>query len=641
MPLIIPWMWNVRLPKEERRRVVEDEFQEVRLSLRRFQPTIEQVIRYEEFYVKEVREALEGPLSEQMKHEADMKWQHIRDRTHAKPLDPSKIPEFSGDTPTTDPDPSKDHLEFKDEKGKGGIYATYVSVDSTRRGYRSSRSQVRKTSHGTLWTVEEKEVFFYALSHYSIHRIDKIQELLPKKSLVEIMTYYDLLHNELEAMKRSKKYFMRVVPYDKMPEAIEVNKCAISIEERLSSSLKTQPNFESVKSDSEEMLIDSKRLNEASQFYKKLPHIMNNQVNAIPRVWDTAYLHLDSIVKDVVDKLVTRIVENKVHDNITTNEMFKSAEAGKYSIKIRKRDVWNAVADLKLNRPFLLSQVYKQMPMRLGLQVVDETQSKTGKLDDMGRDKGQICSLDTVKTSGNPMSKILATSLTKFGYKFTNRAGITNDNDPKRQRGRPIDSDGEYTDSDEDDEEDEDEDEDDHHVKRKKKHMKHKKTKRRRKFIVDDDFEEDYMNNPIAWRLLINEAEILEQQHDKDKEIYTNWLMSQWGCTEKYEQHRAQYDLSLEHYWNMAEARYRRFVKARYRTLLRKRERLLAGTDMETKRIRETLEEQSKESELESLPTFEEFREDEPNSKLDAMVNKDMLDLYNYSYPLYTSTEAQ
>ncbi|ONH68385.1 RNA polymerase I-specific transcription initiation factor RRN5 [Cyberlindnera fabianii] len=548
MPLIIPWMWNVRLPKEERRRVVEDEFQEVRLSLRRFQPTIEQVIRYEEFYVKEVREALEGPLSEQMKHEADIKWQHIRDRTHAKPLDPSKIPEFSGDTPTTDPDPSKDHLEFKDEKGKGGIYATYVSVDSTRRGYRSSCSQVRKTSHGTLWTVEEKEVFFYALSHYSIHRIDKIQELLPKKSLVEIMTYYDLLYNELEAMKRSKKYFMRVVPYDKMPEAIEVNKCAISIEERLSSSLKTQPNFESVKSDSEEMLIDSKRLNEASQFYKKLPHIMNNQVNAIPRVWDTAYLHLDSIVKDVVDKLVTRIVENKVHDNITTNEMFKSAEAGKYSIKIRKRDVWNAVADLKLNRPFLLSQVYKQMPMRLGLQVVDETQSMTGKLDDMGRDKGQICSLDTVKASGNPMSKILATSLTKFGYKFTNRA---------------------------------------------------------------------------------------------DKEIYTNWLMSQWGCTEKYEQHRAQYDLSLEHYWNMAEARYRRFVKARYRTLLRKRERLLAGTDMETKRLREILEEQSKESELESLPTFEEFREDEPNSKLDAMVNKDMLDLYNYSYPLYTSTEAQ
>ncbi|CAG88332.2 DEHA2E17754p [Debaryomyces hansenii CBS767] len=55
---------------------------------------------------------------------------------------------------------------------------------------------------GTIWTNNQKEVFFNCLARYSIHQIDAICDNLPDKSAIEIMNYYDCLAHELKRLKR-------------------------------------------------------------------------------------------------------------------------------------------------------------------------------------------------------------------------------------------------------------------------------------------------------------------------------------------------------------------------------------------------------------------------------------------------------
>lgn len=54
---------------------------------------------------------------------------------------------------------------------------------------------------GSIWTNNQKEVFFNCLARYSIHQIDAICDNLPEKSEIEIMNYYDSLANELKRLK--------------------------------------------------------------------------------------------------------------------------------------------------------------------------------------------------------------------------------------------------------------------------------------------------------------------------------------------------------------------------------------------------------------------------------------------------------
>lgn len=59
---------------------------------------------------------------------------------------------------------------------------------------------------GTLWTGNEKELFFNCLARYSIHEIDRITEVLKSKSQAEVLVYYEILRKELSRVKsRSKK----------------------------------------------------------------------------------------------------------------------------------------------------------------------------------------------------------------------------------------------------------------------------------------------------------------------------------------------------------------------------------------------------------------------------------------------------
>lgn len=72
---------------------------------------------------------------------------------------------------------------------------------------------------GTIWTNNQKEVFFNCLARYSIHQIDAICDNLPDKSTIEIMNYYNCLAHELKSLKgqvvKRRKYHKVKIVKDK------------------------------------------------------------------------------------------------------------------------------------------------------------------------------------------------------------------------------------------------------------------------------------------------------------------------------------------------------------------------------------------------------------------------------------------
>lgn len=109
---------------------------------------------------------------------------------------------------------------------------------------------------GTIWTNNQKEVFFNCLARYSIHQIDAICDNLPDKSAIEIMNYYDCLAHELKRLKgqvvKRRKYHKvkiikdkqeveyrykslpnrkNLIKYENIPAAYEMSEKFIKMEE--------------------------------------------------------------------------------------------------------------------------------------------------------------------------------------------------------------------------------------------------------------------------------------------------------------------------------------------------------------------------------------------------------------------------
>ncbi|KAK6454234.1 uncharacterized protein RJT20DRAFT_57257 [Scheffersomyces xylosifermentans] len=109
--------------------------------------------------------------------------------------------------------------------------------------------QLLDKTPGTLWTSTEKEIFFDALSKYSIHRLDLIRLRLPKKSELEIMVYYEVLKRGLEELKQNNlrqyrykrngithkinmpHHTRRLMRYGEMPIAHEMSEYFIKFED--------------------------------------------------------------------------------------------------------------------------------------------------------------------------------------------------------------------------------------------------------------------------------------------------------------------------------------------------------------------------------------------------------------------------
>ncbi|KAG7663376.1 uncharacterized protein J8A68_003124 [[Candida] subhashii] len=121
----------------------------------------------------------------------------------------------------------------------------HSKITHTGHVYIYSRSQEssipNESTPGTLWTPQEKEIFFDSLSKYSIHRFDLIQSRLKTKTKIEIMNYYNLLSHELKKLKSRKrhrrdkyklrKWSSKLLRYDKLPIAYEISEYFIKFEE--------------------------------------------------------------------------------------------------------------------------------------------------------------------------------------------------------------------------------------------------------------------------------------------------------------------------------------------------------------------------------------------------------------------------
>ncbi|WLF81425.1 hypothetical protein PVL30_005222 [Lodderomyces elongisporus] len=110
---------------------------------------------------------------------------------------------------------------------------------------------LESSNPGCVWTPVDKEMFFKLVARHSIHNIDLIASEM-KKSEMEIITYYNLLHSEVERLKkgeidnddfvidkrerkRRKKDMKRaIVKYEDMPIAYDMSEWFIRFEDEQS-----------------------------------------------------------------------------------------------------------------------------------------------------------------------------------------------------------------------------------------------------------------------------------------------------------------------------------------------------------------------------------------------------------------------
>lgn len=89
---------------------------------------------------------------------------------------------------------------------------------------------------GTHWNTHEKEIFFYYLSRYSIHRLDEWYVYLPGKSKFEILTYFHILKTNLIELKRlNTKKKGGILKKEELPIAYEMYDFFIELEEKFAS----------------------------------------------------------------------------------------------------------------------------------------------------------------------------------------------------------------------------------------------------------------------------------------------------------------------------------------------------------------------------------------------------------------------
>ncbi|CAI4035068.1 hypothetical protein SMKI_12G2060 [Saccharomyces mikatae IFO 1815] len=103
-----------------------------------------------------------------------------------------------------------------------------VHVKSIHEKPRTANAGAEISSLGVRWDNEEKEIFFWCLSRYSVHRVDEWRSLLPRKSAMEILGYYKLLRRA-SASARSRK-----AGDDGAPIAYEMSAEWITLETKLS-----------------------------------------------------------------------------------------------------------------------------------------------------------------------------------------------------------------------------------------------------------------------------------------------------------------------------------------------------------------------------------------------------------------------
>lgn len=266
-------------------------------------------------------------------------------------------------------------------------------VNSWVSGIRMARDRPKhidsSTILGTLWTSLEKQIFFEFLGRYGISQVERIQEHLPKKSLLEIMTYYDILHDSLKATKESQYYCFKLVKYEDIPQAMEIDSLTLRIEEALSNKLLTdeglnnskekQEIFEKneIENDSEDGLINMKILNSMCEFYQ-MDHLTVDNLRfnetLTPRLgFGTGTViktHIERFVRDLVVEIIKKSLYQSTNAAyLKMNKEDEKVHQENFEFKISVLDVYKSFLEICSKRPFLLKNYFHRLMHRLNAKV--------------------------------------------------------------------------------------------------------------------------------------------------------------------------------------------------------------------------------------------------------------------------------
>lgn len=123
---------------------------------------------------------------------------------------------------------------------------------------------------GSLWTGKEKQLFFHYLSRHSIHSIDTWSKRIPTKSKFEILTYYNVLKQNLEELKllHTKKHG-GILSYEEFPIAYELDESWISLEDELSRDVNEPSTSEEIAEKHASMEIPTDGVIDWNNWYKR------------------------------------------------------------------------------------------------------------------------------------------------------------------------------------------------------------------------------------------------------------------------------------------------------------------------------------------------------------------------------------
>lgn len=206
---------------------------------------------------------------------------------------------------------------------------------------------------GTVWTSDEKEKFFNALTRYSIHNFDEIKHRLPNKSAIEIMNYYNLLKFELDHLKRKSKkvkykvkinnskfrlfrrlrQFKKSIKIDDIPSAYEMSEEFINFEEvqanlinKRETILQTDSNrfykksFDNYTKDEDNNLIDVYACSSLSESFYVKNNLIKDEIdnpflspgaNLVPTLNMKSLVLFEELTKLITEKIVLSLIETK------------------------------------------------------------------------------------------------------------------------------------------------------------------------------------------------------------------------------------------------------------------------------------------------------------------------------------------
>lgn len=250
--------------------------------------------------------------------------------------------------------------------------------DSSVNG--TSRDDLADLSVGTLWTANEKDIFFRCLARFTIHRVSEFLEHLPRKSEGEIIAYYELLKRELEYHKvkethsvqlREKgstapflrhKYDIVTVPggidYFDIPTACEVSDEWVEYEEEQSIHIadrqqrldtdrgKAQARHmklyfgsnKDISTNEELPLLNVETAYNVSKIYRGNQITMIQEKKSAPRLIFESAIFFEEIIRLTTRRIIASLALGK----------FYTSFDGCQLIDVTSNDIWTAVRDSKI-----------------------------------------------------------------------------------------------------------------------------------------------------------------------------------------------------------------------------------------------------------------------------------------------------